>query len=81
MEIELHKIVDVSKCYEILRSVRWDGGLMCPHCSSGSVVKNGVDVKNKEVQHYKCKDCGRYFDDLTNTIFMGSHYGIDAYYS
>ena len=40
MEIELHKIVDVSKCYEILRSVRWDGGLMCPHCSSGSVVKN-----------------------------------------
>ena len=26
-----------------------------------------------ECQHYYCKSCKRYFDDLTNTVFAGHH--------
>jgi transposase-like protein len=40
------------------------------------VIKNGKDPVDIEIQHYKCKSCGTYFDDLTDTIFSGSHFGI-----
>jgi transposase-like protein len=79
MQIQLHKILDVAKCYEILRSVRWESGLICTQCSSNNIVKNGKDALNTHLQHYKCKSCGIYFDDLTDTIFSGSHYGIDKW--
>lgn len=41
----------------------------CPHCGSFKVVKNG-HTKAK-VQTYKCKECGKRFNDLTNTVFSG----------
>ena len=76
MLIQLHKILDVSKCYEILRSIRWDNGVVCPKCSNKEIVKNGKDPIQKECQHYHCKSCGTYFDDVTDTIFSGSHQGL-----
>lgn len=71
-EIQLHKILDVSVCWEILRSVRWSDGVSCPHCSSAKILKNGKDTVHIYKQHYHCKDCLSYFDDLTGTIFSGS---------
>ena len=44
--------------------------IICPHCSSSYIVKNGHD-KNK-VQTYKCKNCNKRFNILTNTIFANS---------
>jgi len=81
MQIQLYKIIDVAKCYEILRSVRWSGGVCCCKCGSKNVVKNGKDTVDKEIQHYQCKPCGTYFDDLTDTIFSGSHFGIHQWIS
>jgi transposase-like protein len=76
MQIQLHKILDVAKCYEILRFVRWNKQVICTKCKSFEVIKNGKDPIDIEIQHYKCKSCGTYFDDLTDTIFSGSHFGI-----
>jgi transposase-like protein len=76
MLIQLHKILDVAQCYDILRTTRWQDGVSCPTCESKEVVKNGKDPIQKECQHYKCKSCGTYFDDVTDTIFSGSHQGI-----
>ena len=39
----------------------------CHHCSSSKIVKNGFNRNN--IQNYFCKDCGRNFNPLTNTIF------------
>ena len=39
----------------------------CPYCSSSSIVKNGFN--NEKVQRYKCKNCSRRFNPLTETIF------------
>jgi transposase-like protein len=76
MLIQLHKILDVSQCYDILRTTRWSEGVICTTCESKEVVKNGKDPVQKECQHYKCKSCGTFFDDVTDTIFSGSHQGI-----
>lgn len=83
-EIQLHKILNVSICWEILRSIRWESGVSCPSCSSVEVVKNGKDTKEPNRQHYRCKSCGKYFDDLTDTIFSDSeqplHHWITVLY-
>ena len=76
MLIQLHKILDVAQCYDILRTTRWEEGVVCTSCESKEVVKNGKDPVQKECQHYKCKFCGTFFDDVTDTIFSGSHQGI-----
>ena len=39
MQIQLHKILDVGMCYDILRSIRWDSGVKCTNCQSETVVK------------------------------------------
>ena len=76
MIIQLHKILDVAHCYDILRTTRWAEGVVFTTCKSNEVVKNGKDPVQKECQHYKCKSCGAFFDDVTDTIFSGSHQGI-----
>ena len=40
--------------------------IMCPHCFSEHIIKNGHD-KNK-VQIYECKDCKKKFTSCTNTF-------------
>ena len=44
--------------------------LCCPKCGSILINKNG---KYKGRQNYICKDCGKKFNDLTNTIFHHTH--------
>ena len=44
---------------------------ICPHCGSFSIVKNG-HTKNG-IQTYKCKECSKRFNDLTNTVFSQIH--------
>lgn len=39
----------------------------CPYCESNKFVKNGFSRSG--IQNYFCKDCGRNFNPLTNTIF------------
>ena len=81
MLIQLHKILDLAHCYDILRTARWEDGVTCPTCGSKEIVKNGKNPGQKECQHYKCQHSGTYFDDVTDTIgrrsaFSGSHQGI-----
>jgi len=45
-------------------------GERCPHCKSKSYVANG---HLKGVQRYKCKECGRYFNESTGTALEGLH--------
>jgi transposase-like protein len=66
-------IIDDAKCYEMVRALRWPDGLRCVHCDSAQIVKQGRDETELQRQRYRCRDCGRHFDDLTGTIFVGHH--------
>jgi transposase-like protein len=71
--LNISSIIDAAKCFEVVRGLRWPGGVRCPHCDSRKVVKNGHDETQPERQQYCCRGCKRYFDDLTETIFEGHH--------
>jgi transposase-like protein len=43
-------------------------GLICPHCNSHHIIKNG---KSGGRQRYLCKACKKTFNDLTKTPFAG----------
>ena len=73
MQINLLNLLDESKCYELLRSIRWPEGPQCVNCSSYEIVKNGHDENHLNKQRYRCTKCNKYFDDLTDTIFSGSN--------
>jgi transposase-like protein len=73
MLVKILGIIDDAKCYEMVHHLRWCGGVRCPHCDSGKVVKQGRDETEPQRQRYECRSCGRRFDDLTDTIFAGHH--------
>ena len=71
--INLQSLMDDAKCFATVRAMRWPDGVMCPHCESPEITKQGRDETQPERQRYQCKSCERRFDDLTDTIFAGHH--------
>lgn len=69
--IDLQSLIDDAKCYETVRALRWPEGVCCPHCTSAEVSKQGGDTTQPARQKSRCTTCGRYFDDLTGTVFAG----------
>lgn len=50
----------------------------CHHCGSYKIVKNGFNRNG--IQNYFCKDCGRNFNPLTNTIFDSRKISISEWF-
>jgi transposase-like protein len=71
--INIRDLIDDAKCYQTVREIRWPDQILCPHCSSESVIKDGRDDTQSHRQRYLCHGCQRRFDDLTGTIFAGHH--------
>lgn len=71
----IHELMDDEKCYEKIRELRWPKWrpCSCPHCISDQIVKRGRNDRHPGCQRYRCKKCGKRFDDLTRTIFAGHH--------
>lgn len=79
MLVKIQDIIDDKKCFDIIRSKRWENGVRCVQCNSDSICCNGHHKSQPHRQLYKCKDCEKYFDDLTDSIFMGSHLPLKAW--
>jgi transposase-like protein len=71
--LNIQNLIDDAKCYETVRELRWPEGVRCAHCDSPQVTKQGRDTTQLHRQKYRCQGCGRYFDDLTGTVFAGHH--------
>jgi len=52
--VNIQNLIDDAKCYQAIRKMRWPDGVICPHCSSGSVIKNGRDDIQPQRQRYEC---------------------------
>lgn len=75
----LSRLIDDNKCYETVRQLRWPGGVCCVECGSGSVTKRGKHESHPARQRYVCGDCGRQFDDLTDSLFAGRHQPLQTW--
>jgi transposase len=73
MMLHIQNLIDDAKCFETVRQLRWPGGVVCPHCGSGHVTKQGRDETQPARQRYRCQACQTMFDDLTGTVFAGHH--------
>jgi transposase-like protein len=58
------------------REQRYSNGVACLHCGSTSVIKHG---KKNDVQRFRCKDCGKTFNDLTLTPMANSHVKLEQW--
>src|SRR3954463_9423887 len=65
--------------YEVIRQLRWPDGVVCLHCSSTGVVRNGHDDRERHRQRYLCKACKYRFDDLTGTVLAGHHQPVSTW--
>lgn len=71
--LSIQHLIDDAKCYDTVRQERWPDGVRCPYCESDQIAKRGRHNTYKDRQRYRCKNCERQFDDLTNTVFEGHH--------
>lgn len=62
---------DISGLLSDVRETRFSAGVGCVHCGSTSVKRNG---KYRARQRYLCHDCGKSFNDMTNTPISGTRY-------
>jgi transposase-like protein len=71
--LHFKRFTDLETCDEVLEEVKAQNRdrNSCPHCESLQIVRNG---KYRDRQRYKCKTCGRTFNDYTNTPLSGTHY-------
>ena len=58
------------ECAFVLRDIRWHRDVICPVCGSRNVVRHGRHLHVYQI--YLCKDCGRHFNDRTETQFEDS---------
>jgi transposase-like protein len=77
----INKLIDEAKCYDEIRKKRWPHGVRCPHCESNKIGKRGKNHRRQECRRYSCKHCGKRFDDLTGTIFMGHHQPLSVWFT
>ena len=77
--LTLSRLIDDHKCYETVRQLRWPNGVCCVDCGSASVAKRGKHATYPARQRYLCGNCGRQFDDLTDSIFAGRHQPLQTW--
>ena len=69
---------DESWCTNILRYVRWKkDNVICPRCQSCKIKKDG---HYRSYQKYFCKQCVRWFNDKTDTVFHYSHTSLKIWF-
>ncbi|WP_051560512.1 IS1595 family transposase [Clostridium beijerinckii] len=61
----------VNDYIETIRETRFSKGTFCPHCNSEHIIGHG---KYRSRQRYKCKDCGKTFNDVSCSPMAGTHY-------
>jgi transposase-like protein len=69
----VHQLFSTESCHTYLRTLRWKDRLFqCPHCHSPEVGPWGTYHYRPGFKRYRCKDCGRTFNDLTKTLLSQS---------
>lgn len=80
-EITFNQLRDLTEdqARELLESIRWPDGAVCPHCGSTEAYKLTPKAEGKKhvrVGVYKCKACRKQFTVTVGTIFEASRIRI-----
>lgn len=70
---------DNDKARDLLESLRWPKGAICPHCKAAEVYKLTAKPGSKSPVRkgvYKCAQCRKQFTVTVGTVFEDSHISI-----
>jgi transposase-like protein len=73
---------DEDKARELLETLRWPEGPVCPHCKAKEPYKLTPKATSKSPGRkglYKCRECRKQFTVLVGTIFSDSHIPISKW--
>ncbi len=74
--IELLKVFsDEQACIDHLAELRWQNGIVCPHCQSNRKIHKFSDNRR-----YKCADCRKQFTVRVGTIFEDSKLPLQKWF-
>lgn len=59
------------KAYDLIESIRWPNGPVCPHCESNEKAYR-INIAKQKRRVWKCKACRKQFSVMIGTIFEGS---------
>lgn len=89
MKTEELNLVSLAKKYsdndtarDLLESLRWPNGAVCPHCKSNEAYKLTPKADSKSPGRkglYKCKTCRKQFTVTVGTIFADTHIPIGTW--
>jgi transposase-like protein len=69
----VHQLFSVETCHAYIHALRWkDRPPQCPRCHSQAVGPWGAYHYRPGFKRYRCKVCGRTFNDLTKTLLARS---------
>lgn len=74
--IKIHELLDEAKCYEALRGIRWPQGGRCVQRQRDACSRDGHHTNQPLRQRYRCRVCGKRFDDLSETVLGGHHQSV-----
>ena len=77
--ITIKQLVSEAQCYEVIRTLRWQGKVNCPHCDSLEIIKRGYHDHQNHRQRYECKTCQKRFDDVSETVLAGHHQPLSVW--
>jgi transposase-like protein len=77
--ITIKQLVSEAQCYEVIRKLRWQEKVSCPHCDSQEIIKRGYHDNQNHRQRYGCKGCEKRFDDLSETVLAGHHQPLSVW--
>ncbi len=70
--VELSKRTE-DEARELLESIRWPNGPVCPHCGAGEEHATKLAGEAHRPGLYKCRACRKQYTVTINTIFHRSH--------
>jgi transposase-like protein len=68
-----------TRCYEVLRRVRWPQGVVCPFCGRARVTPHSKPARTPR-RRYLCLGCRRTFTDLTGTPLARTHLRMSTWF-
>ena len=60
-----------------IKEIKFFKGEVCPRCSKSHIIKYG---KRYDRQRYKCKDCGKIFDERTSSVISSTKLPLDKWF-
>ena len=69
---------DAQECAETWREQRWPAGVECVRCGSNQ-VQCRTQVYRDHLRRYSCQECGKWFNDLTETPLAYSKVSLNRW--